>query len=145
MDDKTTGWWLIVGGGLSALGSLLPWISFRTQDGTTFTRSGLDDGDGVITLVCGAVIGIIGGYVVGGGQITKGSLIVLWMALITAGAVWFTNFFDIRDRIASIHWGPTHANSVGSGIWVMAVGLLVTLAGLVQMSAAVLRPNGVDD
>ncbi len=139
MDDKTTGWWLIVGGGLSALGLFLPWISFRTQDWATFTRSGLDDGDGLMTLVCGAVIVIIGGYIVGGSQITKGSLIVLWMALITAGAVWFTNFFDIRDRIVYIHWGSTHATSVGSGIWVIAVGLFVTLSGLVQMSSRFVR------
>ena len=145
VDDKTTGWWLIVGSGLAALGSFLPWISFRTQDWTTFTRSGLEDAAGAITLVCGTVIGIIGGYIVGGSQIRRGILMVLWMALITAGAVWFTDFLDIRDRIATIHWGPTHAKSVGSGIWAIAVGLSVALVGLVQMSAAVLRPNDVDN
>lgn len=95
--DEKDGWWLIFGGGLIALGSFLPWITFSGAG--PFSRSGLDRRDGVITLVCGAVVGIIGGYIVSGRSVTtvfaascgrrSSSPPSCWVStLLTSGDVW---------------------------------------------------------
>ena len=123
--DEKGGWWLIFGGGLVALGSFLPWITFSGAG--TFNRSGLDRGDGVITLVCGAVVGIIGGYIVSGRSVTTGIRAFLWSALIVAAVVWGLDFADIRGRVAAINWGFNEG--FGSGVWVVAVGVVVAVFG----------------
>lgn len=130
MDDKG-GWWLVAGGGLIALGSFLPWITVSTAFGT-ISRSGLDGGDGAVTLVCGTAIGVIGGYIVSGRSLTRGTRIVLWIALVVAAVVWGLDFVDIRDRVASVD-SEFALGGVGSGMWVMAVGGVVALVGLFSL------------
>lgn len=132
MDEKG-GWWLILGGGLMALGSFLPWITFSgawitfSGAGTFSSRSGLDRGDGVMTLVCGAVVGVIGGYIVSGRSVTTGIRAVLWSALIVAAVVWGLDFAEIRGRVAAINWAFNEG--LGSGVWVVAVGVVVAVFG----------------
>lgn len=134
MGEKAS-FWLVVGGGLIALGSFLPWITATTVFGT-ISRNGVSDGgDGVFTMVLGVVIGVLGGMLASGGRTTTATRVILWLAVIAFALIWVVDFTDVRDRIGLVD-SEFAAGGIGMGFWVMAIGGVVTIVGLLNLPAS---------
>jgi len=118
---------MITGGGAAlAIGSFLAW-------GTVIgiSVSGMDGGDGWMTLIGGAVVAAYG-FMVYQGK----SMIPKWLAWAGLGVgvgVALINFFDIMG---------TDGVSIGIGMWLMLVGGAVALYGLLQKSSD--EPSGYE-
>jgi hypothetical protein len=132
VDDKA-GWWLIVGGGLIAAGSFLPWISAATVFGT-ITQSGMD-GDGMFTFAAGVAMGIVGGLLLSGNRTSRFAIVVVWSAIVLTTLVWIVDFQDIRNKIELVD-SAFASGSVGYGIWLIAVGAVVSVAGAANLPTA---------
>lgn len=108
---------LVMGGGAAlAVGSFLAW-------GTAFGIgvSGIDGGDGWMTLVGGAVLAAYGLTAYQGKSgIPKW---LGWAGLVVGLGVAIINFFDIQG---------TDGVDVGIGMWLMLVGGIVGLFGLLK-------------
>ena len=108
---------ILVAAGAAAVifGSLMPWVSISTGFGS-ITKNGIE-GDGVITLIAGAVVLVlvfVGKYV--------GSLIV--SALATALLIF--EIVDVNRAIDDIDSDFATA-SVGWGLWLSTVGAVIAL------------------
>lgn len=131
MEEKA-GWWLLAGGALIAIGSFLPWITASTILGT-LSRSGLDGGgDGIFTLGAGAIIALLGGLVVSGRPATRVIRVVLWIVVTLFTLIWILDFSDVRDRVGLVT-SDFATGSIGSGMWVMAAGAIVTVIGIANL------------
>jgi hypothetical protein len=115
---------------LYAVGSGLPWISATAAFLGTVSRSGLEGGDGIITVIIGIAIALIGvGKLVGSRAVGGKVALVLLSVLALGFAAW--EISNVNERIASIDTDLGIA-SVGIGLWIMIVGSFV--AGLGAMS-----------
>jgi hypothetical protein len=132
--EAKAGWWLLVGGALVAVGSFLPWISASTFLGT-LSRSGLDGGgDGVFTLAAGAILALFGGLVLSGRPVTRVTRALLWIVVAFLTLIWILDFSDIRDRVDLVS-SEFAQGSIGSGMWVMAVGAITSVVGIANLPA----------
>lgn len=113
MDKKQATMLTMIGGAGLAIGSFLAW---GTVAG--FSASGIDGGDGWITLVAGVVLAAAGYMAYSGKPLP---MWVGWVALIVGAAVALINFFDIQG---------TELVSVGIGMWIMLAGSALGLVGL---------------
>jgi len=114
---------LLTGGsGLAVVAAFMPWAT-ATVFGITINKNGTD-GDGILTLVlCGAtaVMGIV---------MLRGSYrraLGIWAIVLLVLAL-FIGIYDTADvsRVASDHNGVV---SVGYGLWLTDVGVVVALVG----------------
>ncbi len=127
---------IIGGGALVALGSLLPWLTTSSVDGTWQGFSGVEGGgDGWITLAVG--VGIAGLAIAGRkgatefnraavGLLSLVALILFWINLGRVGAA--AAAFDLQA------FGYATANA-SVGLWLIAVGAVIAFAGNVIRSA----------
>lgn len=123
----------IVAGVLVALGSFLPWITLRAPFVGQISRSGLEGGDGIFTLVLG-----LGLAALGVARITSDTerTIQRWALLLGAivGGIGGLNFADAQARAADVAREAEGAaiGAVGMGLWVILVGaVFALLAGLI--------------
>jgi len=108
---------MITGGGAAlAIGSFLAW-------GTVLgiSISGIDGGDGWMTLAGGAVVAVYGFLAYQGKSILPKWL--AWAGIVVGLGVALINFSDIQG---------TDGVSVGIGMWIMLVGGIVALVGLIR-------------
>ena len=128
----------LVGGGLVALGSFLPWITATAAFLGTISRNGIDGGgDGIWTIVIGVivVIGVVGGLSSPGAVgAARAAAVVGGIAAVVVG---FLDMSDVQGRVNTIANGSSGAiASVGMGIYVVMLGgALAVVGGLVARSA----------
>ena len=113
----------ILGGVAVIIGSLLPWASVATAFGS-ITVNGTD-GDGVLTLIAGAILAIAG--VVKNGAVGKasGQNVLIILASIAAGLI---AIYDMSN-ITTVADNPFASVSVGAGLYVVVIGAVIGLFG----------------
>lgn len=111
---------MTVGGAALAVGSFLAW-------GTVLgiSVSGMDGGDGWMTLIGGAVVAVYGFMAYQGNSSLPKWL--PWAGIVVGLGVAIINFFDILG---------TDGVSIGIGMWLMLAGGVVAIVGLVRPSTA---------
>jgi hypothetical protein len=109
-----------IGGAALAIGSFLAW-------GTVLgiSVSGMDGGDGWMTLIGGGVVAAYGFLTMQGNNSLPKWL--PWAGLVVGLGVALINFFDIMG---------TDGVSIGIGMWLMLIGGVVALYGLFQSRSA---------
>lgn len=116
----------LVGAGAVIAGSLLPWATVTTIFGTIGVNG--TEGDGVITLGLGGVLGVLALVELSGGSSTKA--IALVVAIITLALGGF-EYVSVGDRLGDA--GNEFARaSVGVGIYVIMGGAGLALFGCQQ-------------
>jgi hypothetical protein len=120
---------LVVGGGVAAvIGSLLPWAKASAPFLGTVSTAGTD-GDGVITIVLGALV-VVCGLFAWNPRIHKAA--VLWAALASL-VILGVSVYDISNVSDAVSVAETRSSlihaSVGIGLWLTAVGGAVGLLG----------------
>lgn len=121
---------VLLGGILYAAGSALPWITITAAFVGTVTKSGLEGGDGIITICLGIVLALVGlAHVIGSKAAgSRGALILV--ALIAVGFAVY-EITSVNERIAGLDVDIRALASVGIGLWMMVVGSIVaTLAAI---------------
>lgn len=126
---------VIAGGLIMAVGSFLPWITVTAPFVGRLTKSGMEGGDGIITLILGVVTVLIGLA-----RLTNRPLPPLVqrspiVTSIAAAVVVGLNWKDVSDRAASVgKLGRGFASaSVGAGLWTIAVGCGIALLSAIQI------------
>lgn len=123
------------GGGLAVIGAALPWITGTAPLVGTFTRSGLDGGDGFITAGAGGVAVAAAWWATRRAGRWPPLLAVLCAVVI--GLVGGVNYVDVQDRIdryEDIADGLGFA-SVGVGLWFTLLSSAVVLVGALVVRA----------
>lgn len=123
--DSLAGWLLTGGSAAVVLGSFLPWATITGPFGT-LSRPGTD-GDGLLTLICGAVAGALGIALLRGSD--RRSLAIA--SLVLSGLVLLIGVFDtvnVSSVVADMRSRLAYA-SVGAGLWLTDLGALVAVAG----------------
>ena len=120
----------IAGGTLIAIGSFLPWVSATSGFGS-ISKSGLEGGDGVITLLLGAVLAVIGISRFGGSQTSRAAGITEVFAILICGGVLVYDYVDVSGRSSEFS-NDFVAVSVGPGLYAIGIGLLLAIGGGVQ-------------
>jgi hypothetical protein len=118
-----------LGGAVVAVGSFLPWITARTPF-QTVNRSGLEGGDGTITLVLGIVIIVLVAVRLMRPQAAAPSGIGILLAAAGAAVVAGIDLADINNRIETAQGASALVQaSVGVGIWAIFVGAGLSVIG----------------
>jgi hypothetical protein len=122
---------VLIGGGLILLGSFLPWVTASAPFVGTVSRSGMDGGgDGVVTLILGAIT-----LLIGIARITRSDLprYVQRSAIVTgviAAVVVGIDYSTLEDRIrAATQATNLISASIGVGVWTVFVGAAFAVAG----------------
>ncbi|MFC0864943.1 hypothetical protein ACFHYQ_21860 [Sphaerimonospora cavernae] len=133
-NGMTFGLLTLLGGGLVAVGSFLPWITITAPILGTVSRNGIDGGgDGVVTLVLGSIL-----FAIGLARVTASvpgwlqRLPIAFGAL--AGVIALADFGSVNEKLAEISPSSSAyvAASVGSGLYMVAIGaVFATIGGLV--------------
>jgi hypothetical protein len=119
----------IVGGILLAFGSLLPWRTATFPLGGTISIAGTE-GDGVLTLVLGIVVGATGLVI----AMQDGSLIASAVGVIAAVAssfVTYIAFVSAKEAVDIVEAAGLSTASIGIGLWIVALGAIGSLIGTV--------------
>lgn len=82
----------------------------------------------------GVGIAVFGGSIVSGWMVATSTKVTLWLALGIFGAVWVVDFLDFRGRIGSLD-SEFFAGSIGAGVWVMLIGGIVAVIGLLNLDS----------
>jgi len=107
----------IAGGALLAVGSFLPWFSHDSLGSV----GGFDGGDAYFTLFAGIVLAVLGYMSYAGKGYPS------WIGWVVAGlalVLVVIDYFDIADTADLL------GGSVGIGVWVMFLGVIVALVGM---------------
>lgn len=131
----------MLGGILVVIGSFMPWLTIMAPLVGALSRSGLDGGgDGVFTRVVGiAAVGVgIARFATPLRSLVQRAPILLG-ALALGIAV--LDLANVNDKISSVGSSPYVHAYVGSGLYLLMVGALVTVVGgLVVTDAGARRP-----
>jgi hypothetical protein len=121
----------VVGGLAAALGSFLPWATASALV-VSVSKTGMEGGDGLVTLVVGLLTALAGAAVLAGSHLMRGVCFLGGAAL--AGVAVF-EMADVSSRMADL--GAKYAfGAVGIGLGVVLVGGAVAVIGsLLPMSA----------
>ena len=132
------GWqeWLLVGSVVGIIiGSFLPWVTATAPFVGRITLSGMDGGDGIITLVGGVVLGLYAFQWFA--QRSLRSRMFPLATVIALGAVVWLAFTDVKDRVDLINADEFGSAGYGSGL--MLLGVALVLAAVALLSADVAR------
>ena len=124
----------IAGGVLVAFGSLLPWRTASFPLGGTISVAGIE-GDGVLTLVFGVVVGALG-FVI---AIRDGSRIASVFAVIAAFAGSIVTLFawlSAEEAVDAVEASGLSTASIGIGLWVVGLGVAASLIGSIGSLAS---------
>lgn len=135
---NTPAWGVVVGGALVAIGSFLPWISATIPLAGSINRSGIEGGDGLITVILGVLVLLVGISALRNERPSRIPTILL--TFISLGIVVF-EYANITGRIELINLesGLTAGLiNVGIGVWVMGVGAVAAFLS----SLALKSPTG---
>jgi hypothetical protein len=125
---------IVVAGALYAIGSALPWASITAPFVGTISKSGLEGGDGVVTLLIGIVLALVGLGHLTGSRAAGSKLATVLLSVAALGMAAF-EISTVSSRLADIDSDVGYA-STGIGLWLMAVGGVLAL-----LSALALAPR----
>ena len=119
--------WIIAGGGLLAIiGSVLPWGTVRSAFGQVDVSG--TEGDGVLTLVLGLVVGALGLSSLAGARRVLAIVALLPTVGIAGIAAYdLANITEVADELS----GSFVQVSAGPGLWVVLAGAAVALVGAI--------------
>ena len=113
----------LVGGALTAVGSILPWATIASGIGS-ISKAGTE-GDGIFTLAFGGVVILAGSLGLGGNRLALGAAALVGIvALIFVGS----SIGNVNKAIAEIETGSISAQ-VGIGLWVAGLGAVLAIVG----------------
>ncbi len=119
---------ILLGGALFAAGSFLPWATASSAF-MSVSRSGMEGGDGMITVFLGVVIALLGLTRVQRPGLPGNRLTMVLLGVAAIGMAWFEGS-NIQGKLEAVSSAYVVA-SVGIGIYVMGVGgVLVLLTSL---------------
>jgi hypothetical protein len=125
--------WLLIAGGLAlVIGAFLPWVTISAPFIGTLSKSGIDGGDGWITLALGATLAVFGFRVLKdqGTLPFAAGLVVAGIA----GAMTLFEMTDVSNRISDVRDaadGMTSAH-IGVGLWLSAAGVVAAVVAVLQ-------------
>ena len=139
--SRTTQMWIMGAAGVAAflvfIGSFLPWITLNVPFGGNFSRSGIDHGDGIVTLIL-AILGFValGAFFIANQKYIKPASILLVLCGLVCMAVAIYDMVEIYREILSDPDGGEFA-SYGAGLYMVAIGSLglIGISGWVMYSA----------
>lgn len=126
---------VVVGGAaLMLIGSRLTWMEVRgPKVGDAYTSSGVDLGDGRVTMVLAVALVILGAVILTGRFVRMGGPKVAAMGAIVAGAaalaVTAVDIADVADRAERLGVPLGAVTDVGTGLWLAFVGSLLAVVG----------------
>jgi hypothetical protein len=133
---------VILGGLLVAVGSFLPWVTATAPFIGSISRSGMDGGDGVITLVLGAAAAVLGLMFAGGLRLSKGGPILIILCAVAAGVVAGLDYSDVQGRVQVAEAASSLVSaSVGAGLWSIFVGAVMTGIGGAGLGLRTAKPS----
>ena len=132
---------IVAGGALAVLGSFLPWLSVTAPLLGNVTRSGLDGGgDGIITLVIGAVLALLGVALILRSGSARRAVIGTVLTSLVLGVVAVMDIGDVQTRGILMEtslategnmFADAVAFSVGMGLYVILIGGVLGIVGSV--------------
>jgi hypothetical protein len=134
------GGFTIAGGILLAFGSLLPWRTATFPLGGTISIAGVE-GDGVLTLVLGIVVGATGLVI----AMQDGSRVASAFGVIAAVAssfITYIAFASAKETIDIVEAAGLSTATIGIGLWMVAVGAVAGLIGTI--GSLMITPMKID-
>ncbi len=132
---RKSGLLTIIGAGLIALGSFLPWVTATSGFGS-LNKSGMEGGDGILTLTGAVLLGLIG-FSVYTGSAKKPNIAGLWIVLAAASVavIAMIDYQDLNERIDELQRevGTFVSANIGAGLWTVGVGAIAALADGVML------------
>jgi hypothetical protein len=122
----------VVAGALVAVGSFLPWATVGAGI-LTASKTGIEGGDGWLTLILGAVAALVSASALIRGRLPNPGLLVSVGVVLVAVAAW--EGFDILNRQSATIYGLEIKPSPGVGLLAVAAGAI----GLVVVALAANR------
>ena len=129
---------ILIAGCLAILGSFLPWIQATAALVGTVTRSGLEGGDGLITIALGIVIALLGIAIAARSGSGRTARIGALVCAIVLGIVALIDISDVNKRLAGLN-STVVLGSLGVGLIVVAFAAVLTVIG-----ALLPRPHTVE-
>lgn len=127
---------VLIGGGLLALGSFLPWLQASVPLIGSISRNGLDGGgDGIITLLLGVVTLIIGAVRMSGSQmppVLQKSPVVTGIAAVVLVVI---DGVSVSERVSDVSSAGASA-SIGYGLYVCGLGGVLAIIGGLGLRAS---------
>ena len=126
---------LVLGGAIALLaGSALSWMQVTgPKVGDEWTATGLNLGDGRITLVLAVVLAVLGAWILSGRMTRFGGTKVAAMGALVAGAaalaVTAVDIADVADRASRLGVPVGAVTNVGTGLWLAFLGALFAVGG----------------
>ena len=119
---------ILLSGVLFAAGSFLPWATV-TGGFVSISRSGMEGGDGMITIFLGVALALLGLTRLQSPGLPGNRLVMVLLGVIAIGVAWFEGT-TIQTNIAA-STSAYVTGSVGMGIYAMGVaGVLVVLTSM---------------
>ena len=125
----------VFGGAIALLaGSAMVWMEVTgPKVGDAWTATGLDLGDGRITVALALVLAVLGAAIITGRMGRFGGPKVAAMGALVAGAaalsVVAVDIADVADRASRLGVPAGAVSNVGSGLWLAFVGALFAVGG----------------
>lgn len=127
--DQRYGWLALVGAGLVAVGSMLPWVEAHTAFGTVSLNG--TEGDGQLSLVGAGIFALIW-FIADLSHKASSGWMIAEVGLAVAGFIFaIVKMNDIQEAITEADSTYVTA-SVGVGLWVCLAGAVVALAACVM-------------
>ena len=134
--------WLLIGGGLALiLGAFLPWATLSAPFVGSISKSGIDGGDGWITVALGAALVGIGVRTMT--QRVTVPFVGTVLTTVIAGLVTLYELGDVSDHIedAEYYGEGLISASIGAGLWLSLAGVIAAAVGVAR-SRSVARADG---
>jgi len=128
------GWMVVVGAVALLVGSTMAWMQVGpTRVGNPTSATGMDIGDGRITVALAILLAVLGAGILTGRMQRFGGTRVAAMGVLVAGAaavaVTVIDIADVADRAARLGVPTDAPTSIGRGLWLCFLGALLTAAG----------------
>jgi len=126
----------VAGASAIVIGSLLPWVSVTTIFGS-ISISGTE-GDGVFTMIGGAIIGSVAGVVLSRRSASKGSGVLIILIGLASGLIAFNVSSNLANAADLSDSGVL--SSIGGGLWLVILGSATAIGS--GFSVATARGGG---
>lgn len=143
-DERRQGAYLILGGaGAAGVGCFLPWAKLTAPFIGTISKAGIE-GDGMVFLILtGAIVAVTFSFTqkVPGSVGVRRWTIAAMLVLLGLGTV--IDFVDIASRFSDIQADDDFpvSVSIGAGLWLVGIGVIVATVGWVRMPWAAMNPG----
>jgi hypothetical protein len=124
-------WVVIAAAAAIAIGSFLPWVTLSAPFVGTISKSGVQGGDGIVSLVGAGVLALLAFIAIGTSR-ARGFLSLL-IVLVSAGvaALGGYEFADLANKFHALKKAPSIGGSVlpmyGTGLYVLTAGAALAL------------------